>query len=81
MEDYRNAGLDEKTVALLDYTAKVTAEPWAVVAEDVEAVRAAGYSDRAISDAVSVCGFFSLFNRVGDGLGIELEPEMGAPKK
>ena len=79
MDDYRTAGLDARTVALLDYAAKVAAEPWALTADDVEAVRAAGYSDRAISDAASVCGLFSLFNRVGDGLGIELEPEMQGP--
>jgi alkylhydroperoxidase family enzyme len=41
---------------------------------DVEALRAAGFSDTAIHDVVQVTGFFSYYNRLADGLGIDPEP-------
>ena len=42
---------------------------------DVEALRAHGYSDEAIHDAVQVTGYFNYVNRIADGVGIEDEPE------
>ena len=38
--------------------------------------RAAGLSDRAISDAAQVIGHFNYINRIADGLGVDLEKEM-----
>jgi len=43
---------------------------------DVDRLRAAGLSDRAISDAVQVISFFNYINRIADGLGVDLEPGM-----
>lgn len=43
----------------------------------MEALRGAGYDDRAIHDAAQVVAYFSYINRVADGLGVDLEPEMG----
>ena len=43
---------------------------------DIDALRAHGFSDRAVSDAVQVISFFNYINRVADGLGVDLEPEM-----
>jgi len=45
----------------------------------VQALRAAGFDDRAIHDAAQVVAYFSYINRVADGLGVDLEPDM-APK-
>lgn len=44
--------------------------------DDVAALRAAGWTDGQISDAVQVIGYFNYINRVADGLGVDLEPEM-----
>lgn len=41
--------------------------------EDVEALREAGFDDRAIHDAAAVTGYFAFVNRLADGLGVELE--------
>ena len=63
---------------MLAYAVKLAREPWAMKREDIETLRAAGFDDTAIHDIVQITGFFSYYNRLADGLGIELEP--GAPQ-
>ena len=58
---------------MLDYAVKLTREPWAMVEADVEALRAAGWSDAAILDVNQVTGYYAFVNRLADGLGVELE--------
>ena len=43
--------------------------------EDAERLRAHGWSDEAIHDAIQVIAFFNYINRVAEGVGIEDEPE------
>lgn len=59
--------------ALLQYAEKLTLTPQAIEVGDVEALRAAGYSDRAIHDACAIIAYFAFVNRIADGLGIGLE--------
>ena len=59
---------------MLDYAAKLTREPWNMVEADVQALRAAGFSDVGIFDIVQVVGYYAYVNRLADGLGVELEP-------
>ena len=40
---------------------------------DVDALRAAGFDDRAVHDATQVVSYFNYINRVADALGVELE--------
>ncbi|HMQ32445.1 MAG TPA: hypothetical protein PKD53_17065 [Chloroflexaceae bacterium] len=42
-------------------------------ADDVAALRAAGFDDRAIHDATQVAGYFNYINRVADALHVEQE--------
>ena len=44
--------------------------------EDVRALRAAGFTDSAIHDAIQVVSYFSYINRVADGIHVDLEPGM-----
>ena len=44
---------------------------------DIDALRAHGLDDAAISDAIQVIGYFNYVTRVADGVGIEDEPEWG----
>jgi len=58
---------------MLDYAVKLTLTPWEMVADDVERLRARGFSDSAILDINQVTGYFAYVNRLADGLGVELE--------
>ena len=43
---------------------------------DVHNLEKVGFSQNAISDAAQVIGYFNYINRIADGLGVDLEPEM-----
>ena len=45
-------------------------------AEDLEPLRAVGLTDAEIHDATQVASYFNYINRIADGLGTDLEPEM-----
>ena len=72
------AAVDAKFAALLDYVGKLTREPAKITAKDAEAVYAAGWDDTALFHAVLVAGFFNFFNRLADGLGLEIDDETRA---
>lgn len=74
-DDYRHAPLSAADRLMLDFAVKLTRTPRAVGREDIEALRAAGFADDAIHDIVQITGLFNYYNRLADGLGIELEPE------
>lgn len=81
-EDWRTAGLDPATTALLEYTETLTRDPAAHDGADIERLRAAGWDDRAIHDATQVCAYFNYINRIADALGVAPEDwldEVGRP--
>ena len=57
---------------------KLTHHAAEVVERDIDALRAQGLDDAAISDAIQVVGYFNYVTRVADGVGIEDEPEWGS---
>jgi uncharacterized peroxidase-related enzyme len=61
--------------ALCDFAVSLTHQPAAVDESRVEALRAQGWSDAAIHDAIQVIAYFNYINRVADAVGIEGEPE------
>lgn len=66
-------GLRDREHALLAYADVLTLAPQSVTREHVEALRTAGYDDRAIHDACAIIGYFAFVNRIADGLGVALE--------
>lgn len=44
--------------------------------EDVRELEKIGFTQEAISDAAQVIGYFNYINRIADGLGVDLEPDM-----
>jgi uncharacterized peroxidase-related enzyme len=78
-QDWRLAALSSADQALCTWAEKLTLTPASCGAADVEALRAHGLTDVAIHDAAQVIGYFNYINRVADGLGVDLEPEMKSP--
>ncbi len=74
--DWHTAGLDAQDTALCVYAEKLTRSPAACGQADVDTLRAAGFNDTAIHDAAQVISYFNYINRIADGLGVDLEPEM-----
>jgi uncharacterized peroxidase-related enzyme len=72
MDDYRQADLEPPLRLLLDFAVQVTRDPHAGGEAAVVALRAAGWSDAAILEAVEVIGFFNYYNRLADALGERL---------
>jgi uncharacterized peroxidase-related enzyme len=71
MEDYRTAPIEVEMKDLLSFAEKVARDARIVTSEDIERLRSAGFSDRAILDAAHVAGFFSYMNRVVQALGAD----------
>lgn len=71
--DPLRAGVDERRRALIRYVAKLTRTPSAMTEEDVQSLRAAGFSDPDILHIVEVAAYYGYVNRIADGLGVELE--------
>jgi len=74
--DYTQADLTPTDRAMLDFVVKLTLTPGKMVEQDLEPLRDQGFDDPAIHDIVQVTGLFAYYNRLADGLGIDLEPEM-----
>lgn len=72
--DYREAPLSPADRAMLDFAVKLAREPRSMSRDDVETLRAAGFDDTAIHDIVQITGYFSYYNRLAEGLGIDPEP-------
>lgn len=71
--DWRTAGLDRATKALLAYTERLSEDPAGCGPDEIAALRLAGWDDRAIHDATQVISYFNYINRIADGLGVEPE--------
>ncbi len=59
---------------MLIYATKLTHTPSKMTSNDVEQLRAVGFSDRDILDIAEVTAYYAYANRIADGLGVELEP-------
>ena len=81
MHDYRKAELSPRERALCELAVKLTARAAEIAEPDIEALRAVGLDDAAISDAIQVVGYFNYVTRVADGVGIEDEPEWRRPSR
>jgi uncharacterized peroxidase-related enzyme len=64
--------------ALCDFAVAVTKSPAGVGQDDVDTLRAAGWTDDGVHDAIQVIAFFNYINRVADAVGIEPEPDWRA---
>jgi alkylhydroperoxidase family enzyme len=59
---------------VLAFLEKLTLRPDEIGPSDAEAVRAAGVSDQALRDAITVCALFNMIVRLADSLGWDVPP-------
>jgi uncharacterized peroxidase-related enzyme len=71
--DWRSATLSSADRALCAFAAKLTRRQQEMTPEDLDELRAHGFDDRAIHDAVQVIGYFNYITKVADALGVEPE--------
>lgn len=76
-DDWRGAGLDTPTEALLAYAERLTADPASVGFAEVLVLKEHGFDDQAISSCVQVIAYFNYINRIAEGLGCGLEDWLG----
>ena len=56
---------------LLDLVRKLTLTPGAMADDDIPPLRAVGWTDDQIAEAVYITALFAFFNRVADAFGLE----------
>lgn len=62
-----------KLAPLLDYARKLTTAPSRVTEKDLQPAKDAGWDDTAIYHTVAITGFFNFFNRLVEGMGLDIE--------
>lgn len=67
--DYRRAGLDPRTRAMLDYALKITRDSVNCTEADIEALRAHGFSTEDIYDIIATAALYNYNNRVANAAG------------
>jgi uncharacterized peroxidase-related enzyme len=73
--DYRRAGLDARTLAMLDYAVKITKRPAECGLEDIECLRQHGFRDEDIWDIAEIAAMYNYTNRLASAAGWLPNPE------
>ena len=71
--DVESADIDEKLKPLLRYVAKLKDLPPKLTDRDAKAVYDAGWSERALFDAIQVAALFNYMNRIIEGTGVTFD--------
>ena len=74
LDNYSTAPISEEEKALLAFIEKVTLRSNRICQEDVDEVKAAGWSDEALYDAITVCALFKFYNTWIDATGVQDMP-------
>jgi uncharacterized peroxidase-related enzyme len=79
--NWRVAKLPKRQRAMLEFVHKLTVTPAEVGDADRDALRKAGFSERAIWDVASVAGFFNFTNRIAQASDMMPNPEYHAQSR
>ena len=74
LTDYTTAPISEQERALFRFIAKMVEDSTTITHADADAVRAAGWSDEALYDAITVCALFQFYNNWIDATGVSDMP-------
>jgi uncharacterized peroxidase-related enzyme len=69
VQDYRRAGLDPRTRAMLDYVIKITRSPVDCSEDDIEALKRHGFSTDDVYDIIQTASIYNFNNRVASAAG------------
>jgi alkylhydroperoxidase family enzyme len=70
LQDYRTAPIDDREKALFAFIEKMNRESSRLHKEDIDGVKAAGWSEEALYDAITVCALFNFYNKWIDATGV-----------
>ena len=70
LADVESSALDDRHKALFRFVDRVNHDSPRIAASDLEALRAAGWTDDAIYFAITVCALFNFYNRWIDASGV-----------
>ncbi|MEP3330411.1 peroxidase-related enzyme [Sedimentitalea sp.] len=70
LDDPATAPVDPEMRPVLAYVAKLTTTPATMTEADARAVYDAGWSERALFDAIQTCALFNFMNRILEGTGV-----------
>ena len=76
-ENYHDAGLPPKQIAMLEFAEFLTTNPSGITEDWVNELRSVGWADEDVIDIVHVAALYNYMCRVADGLGVELQPDRG----
>ena len=75
LNDFRTAPIGDREKALFAFIEKMNAESSRLRKEDLEEVKAAGWSEEALYDAITVCALFNFYNIWTDATGVGDMPD------
>jgi alkylhydroperoxidase family enzyme len=74
LDDYRTSPLDARDKALFAFIEKMNQQSNRIRQQDIDIVKAAGWTDDAIYDAITVCALFRFYNAWIDATGVHDMP-------
>ena len=79
LEDFRTAPIPEKERALFAFIEKVNRASNTIGPDDIRTAVAAGWTEEALYDAITVCALFNFYNTWIDATGVaDMPPELYA---
>ena len=72
LDDWRSAPLHEKLKAAFAYIEKLTLKPAELTIKDIDELRIAGLTDKAIEEVAYVVYLFSVMDRLADAFDFEI---------
>ena len=74
--DHRTAPISDAEHVMLEWVEQFTCDSTRLGPDDLEKLRAAGFTDQAILQIAIIAGWFNYANRIADALGVgKLNPD------
>lgn len=81
VDDPESSGVEATLLPILNYVRKLTLTPSRMTDADAAAVYAAGWSEDALFQAVSICALFNFMNRIVEGCGVRTSERVQAEQR